>query len=207
VKVKVYKADGKYVKSATTKSSGLYELKNISPGAYYLQFVFPKRYGFAPTDQGTDYIAEFCVVSTPIGTAVVAPNVGEGEETWDVGISHSMTSTSNESSSSSDSNKQNPSDFSWGFKIGGYTKYVAPGSSNGAVTDQNAGDVCPPGHSEGKKTGWDNKDAHPGSSNGGKTDQNGGEASPGGSNGNKTGSDNKDAPPGSSNGGGKGKGN
>jgi len=36
VKVKVYKADGKYVKSATTKSSGLYELKNISPGAYYL---------------------------------------------------------------------------------------------------------------------------------------------------------------------------
>jgi len=128
--------------------------------------VFPKRYGLAPTDQGTDYIAGFCVVSTPIGTAVVAPNVGEGEETWDVGISHSMTSTSNESSSSSDSNKQNPSDFSWGFKIGGYTKYVAPGSSNGGKTDQNGGEASP-GGSYGNKTGSDNKDAPPGSSNGG----------------------------------------
>jgi len=170
VKVKLYKASGKYVKATTTKGSGLYLIKNISPGDYYLRFILPKRSVVKSMKQGTNVAVQICFDGTTDETALITLDPGEREQTSDVSItSPSTTPTSSANVVVGLSGDQE--------KAKGNNKYVIPGLSNGGETDQNGGEECPPGHSEGKKAGWNNQDGHPGSSDGGSNGQGNGQGS------------------------------
>jgi len=167
VKVKLYRDSGTYVKAATTKGSGLYVIKNISPGDYYLRFILPKRSVVKSVKQGTDVAVEICVDGTTDETALITLDPGEREQTSDVSIASPSTRPSS----------------SVGVAVGlsgnqkkiGEGGYALLGSLHGGTTGQNGGEVCPPGHSQGKKTGWDDTDGHPGSSDGGSTGQGNGQ--------------------------------
>lgn len=52
--VKLYDCSDNFIAQTTTNANGNYYFSNLAPGSYYIQFILPDGYSFAPANQGTN---------------------------------------------------------------------------------------------------------------------------------------------------------
>ncbi|MBN2111170.1 MAG: PEF-CTERM sorting domain-containing protein [Methanosarcinaceae archaeon] len=54
VEVELYVCNGSLVASTTTDTTGFYEFTGLMPGSYYIKYILPNGFVFAPYEQGAD---------------------------------------------------------------------------------------------------------------------------------------------------------
>ncbi|WP_406655736.1 SdrD B-like domain-containing protein [Methanolobus sp. ZRKC2] len=85
VTVELYDCTGEFVASTNTDSTGFYEFTGLLPGSYYMKFILPDGYVFAPYGQGGDPASD-----SDAGDGGVTPcfdlSAGEYNEIIDAGL-------------------------------------------------------------------------------------------------------------------------
>ncbi len=86
VTVELYDGLGNFVDTTTTDANGLYQLIDLTPGDYYVQFSLPAGYEFTLQNQGSDPAADSDADLVTGQTAVTNLVAGENDTTWDAGL-------------------------------------------------------------------------------------------------------------------------
>ena len=86
VSVELHASDGALVATTLTDASGAYTFADVAPGDYYLLFVAPAGYGFAPSNQGGDDALDSDVDPLTGRTGTVTLAAGLTDESQDAGL-------------------------------------------------------------------------------------------------------------------------
>jgi len=86
VLVRLYKSTGEFVAEMLTSGGGFYLFGGLEEGTYYVEFIKPSNYDFAPQNTGTDDAIDSDASPITGRTEFIALSNGENDDTWDAGL-------------------------------------------------------------------------------------------------------------------------